>query len=76
MICKSVTASEKKQRHEWVILQIDAGMGLRKLTALAAETLVVSRRTARDVTAKAHKDWIEVFNYQDINQRDLLFHCL
>ena len=35
-----------------------------------------SRRTARDVTAKAHKDWIEAFNHQDINQRDLLFQCL
>ena len=73
---KRVTASEKKQRHEWAMRQIDAGMGLSELTALTAETWGVSRRTARDVTAKAHKDWIEAFNHQDINQRDLLFQCL
>ena len=71
-----VTASEKKQRHEWAVRQIDAGMGLSELTAFTAETWGVSRRTARDVTAKAHKDWIEAFNHQDINQRDLLFQCL
>ena len=76
MTRKRVTASEKKQRHEWAIRQIDAGVGLSELTALTAETWGVSRRTARDVTAKAHKDWIEAFNHQDINQRDLLFQCL
>ena len=76
MTRKRVTASEKKQRHEWAIRQIDAGMGLSELTALTAETWGCSRRTARDVTAKAHKDWIEAFNHQDINQRDLLFQCL
>ena len=73
---KRVTASAKKQRHEWAIRQIDAGVGLSELAALTAETWGVSRRTARDVTAKAHKDWIEAFNHQDINQRDLLFQCL
>ena len=76
MTRKCVTASAKKQRHEWAIRQIDAGVGLSELTALTAETWGVSRRTARDVTAKAHKDWIEAFNHQDINQRDLLFQCL
>ena len=76
MTRKRVTASAKKQRHEWAIRQIDAGVGLSELTALTAETWGVSRRTARDVTAKAHKDWIEAFNHQDINQRDLLFQCL
>ena len=76
MTRKRVTASAKKQRHEWAIRQIDAGVGLSELTALTAETWWVSRRTARDVTAKAHKDWIEAFNHQDINQRDLLFQCL
>ena len=35
---KRVTASEKKQRHEWALKQIDAGMGLSELTALTAET--------------------------------------
>ena len=76
MTRKRVTASAKKQRHEWAIRQIDAGVGLSELAALTAETWGVSRRTARDVTAKAHKDWIEAFNHQDINQRDLLFQCL
>ena len=75
MTRKRVTASEKKQRHEWTIRKIDAGMGLSELTALTAETWVVSSRTARDVTAMAHKDWIETFHQQEINQRDLLFQC-
>ena len=34
MTRKRVTASEKKQRHEWAIRQIDAGKGLSELTAL------------------------------------------
>lgn len=38
MTRKRVTASEKKQRHEWALKQIDAGMGLSELTALTAET--------------------------------------
>ena len=76
MTRKRVTASQKKQRHEWAVRRIDAGMVLSELTTLTAETWGVSRRTARNVTAKAHKDWIEAFNHQDINQRDLLFQCL
>ena len=76
MTRKRGTASEKKRRHEWAARQTDAGMGLSELTALTAETWGVSRRTARDVTAKAYKNWIEAFNHQDINQRDLLFQCL
>ena len=73
MTRKRVTASEKKQRHEWAVRQIDAGMGLSELTALTAETWGCSRRNASDVVAKAHKDWMEAFNHQEINQRDLLF---
>ena len=41
MTRKRVTASEKKQRHEWAIKQIDAGMGLSELTAFTAETWCV-----------------------------------
>ena len=44
MTHKRVTASEKKQRHEWAILQINAGMGLSELTAFTAETWGCSRR--------------------------------
>ena len=31
-----------------------------------------SRRTARDVVAKVHTDWIEAFIHENINTRDLL----
>ena len=54
MTRKRVTASEKKQRHEWAVRQIDAGMGLSELTAFAAETWGCSRRQARHVVAAAH----------------------
>ena len=47
MTRKRVTASEKKQRHEWAVRQIDAGMGLSELTAFTAETRGCSRRNAR-----------------------------
>ena len=49
MTRKRVTASEKRQRHEWAVRQIDAGMGLSELTAVTAETWGCSRRNARDV---------------------------
>ena len=74
MTRKRVTASEKKQRHEWAIRQIDAGMGLSELTAFTAETWGCSRRNARDVVAAAHKDWLNCCYGADENdQRDLLF---
>ena len=71
-----VTASEKKQRHEWAVKKIDTGMGFSELTALTSETWCVSRRNARRVVTEAHKDWLESFNDEDISQRDLLFQCL
>ena len=74
MTRKRVTTSEKKQRHEWAIRQIDAGMGLSELTAFTAETWGYSRRQARDVVAKAHKDWLDAcYGSEEIDQRDLLF---
>ena len=74
MTRKRVTASEKKQRHEWAVRQIDAGMGLSELTAFTAETWGCSRRQARDVVAKAHKDWLDAcYGSEEIDQRDLLF---
>ena len=45
MTRKRVTASEKKQRHEWAVRQIDAGMGLSELTAVTAETWGCSLET-------------------------------
>ena len=69
-----VTASEKKQRHEWAVRQIDAGMGLSELTAFTAETWGCSRRQARDVVAAAHKDWLDAaYGSEEIDQQDLLF---
>ena len=56
--------------------QIDAGMGLSELTAFTAETWGCSRRQARTVVKEAHKEWLDAFNDEDINQRDLLFQCL
>ena len=74
MTRKRVTASEKKQRHEWAIRQIDTGMGLSELTALTAETWGCSRRNARDVVCAAHKDWLDAaYRSEEINQKDLLF---
>ena len=49
MTRKRVTASEKKQRHEWAVRQIDAGMGLSELTALTAETWGRFRQACSDL---------------------------
>ena len=56
---KRVTASKKKQRHEWAVRQIDAGMGLSELTAFTADTWGCSRRNARGVVCAVHKDWLD-----------------
>ena len=60
MTRKRVTASEKKQRHEWAVRQIDAGMGLSELTAFTAETWGSTRRNARHVVSLAHKEWMDI----------------
>ena len=74
MIRKRVTASEKKQRHEWAVRQIDVGMGLSELTAFTAETWGCSRRHARDVVCAAHKDWLDAaYGSEETDQKDLLF---
>ena len=74
MTRKRVTASERKQRHEWAVRHIDVGMGLSEFSAFSAETLGCSRRNARDVVAAAHKDWRDVcYGSEEIDQRDLLF---
>ena len=36
----------------------------------------VTRRQARTVVKEAHKEWLDAFNDEDINQRELLFQCL
>ena len=54
--------------------QIDAGIRLSEVTAFAAGTWGCSLRQARDVVAKAHKDWLDaVYGSEEIDQRDLLF---
>ncbi len=74
MTRKRVTASEKKQRHEWAMKQIDKGVGFSELASLISETWGCSRRNARDVVAAAHKDWLDAcYGSEEIDQRDLLF---
>ena len=54
------------------------GNGLSELTAFTAETWGCSRRRPRDVVAAAHKDWLDAYGSEEIDQRDLLFRvaCL
>ena len=73
MTRKRVTTSEKKQRHEWAVRQIAAGMGLSELTTFTAATWGCSRRKARDVVGAAHNDWLDAaYGSEEIDQRDLL----
>lgn len=67
MTRKRVTASQKKQRHEWAVAQIDKGAGFSELTSLTSETWGVTRQQARTVVKEAHKEWLEAFNDEDIN---------
>ena len=77
MTRKRVTASEKKQRHEWVMKQIDKGVGFSELASLMAETWGCSRRQARRVVTEAHKEWMDLaFGDDNVDQRDLLFQCI
>ena len=77
MTRKRVTASEKRQRHEWAMKQIDKGVGFSELATLVAETCGCSRRQARRVVADAHKEWMHhCFGSDDIDQRDLLFQSV
>ena len=49
-------------------------MALSELTAFTAETWRGSRRQARDVVARDHKDWLDACNgAEELEQRDLLF---
>ena len=52
------------------------GCRLLGITSLTSETWGVTRRQARTVVKEAHKEWLDAFNDEDINQRDLLFQCL
>ena len=76
MTRKRVTKEEKAQRQQWAVAQIDKGVGFSELTSLTSETWGVTRRQARTVVKEAHKEWLDAFNDEDINQRDLLFQCL
>ena len=77
MTRKRVTASEKKQRHEWAMKQIDKGVGFSELASLISETWGCSRRNARRVVSEAHKEWMEIaFGAEEIDQRDLLFQSV
>ena len=77
MTRKRVTASEKRQRHEWAMKQIDKGVGFSELASVVAETWGCSRRQARRVVSEAHKEWMEIaFGAEEIDQRDLLFQSV
>ena len=76
MTRKRVTKEEKAQRQQWAVVRIDKGVGFSELTSLTADTWGVTRRQARTDVKEAHKEWIDAFNDEDINQRDLLFQCL
>ena len=76
MTRKRVTKEEKQQRQQRAVAQIDKGVGFSELTSLTSETWGVTRRQARTVVREAHKEWLDAFNDEDINQRDLLFQCL
>ena len=71
-----VSKEEKQQRHEWAMKQIDKGVGFSELASLTSKTWGVTCRQARTVVKEAHKEWLDAFNDEDINQRDLLFQCL
>ena len=76
MTTKRVTKQEKQQRHEWAMKKIDQGVGFSELASLTSKTWGGTRRQARTVVKEAHKEWLDAFNDEDINQRDLLFQCL
>ena len=76
MTRKRVSKEEKQQRHEWAMKQIDKGVGFSELASLTSKTWGVTRRQDRTVVKEAHKEWLDAFNGEDINQRDLLFQCL
>ena len=72
-----VTKSQKKQRLQWAMKQIDRGVGFSELASLVAETWGCSRRNARRVVSDAHKEWMDVaFGDDNVDQRGLLFQCI
>ena len=72
-----VTKSQKKQRLQWAMTQIDRGVGFSELASLVAETWGCSRRQARRVVTEGHKEWMDLaFGDDNVDQRDLLFQCI
>ena len=77
MTTNRVTKSQKKQRHQWAMKKIDQGVGFSELASLVAETWGCSRRNARRAVTEAHKELMDVaFGDDNVDQRDLLFHCI
>ena len=77
MTASRVTKSQKKQRIEWTMKKIDQGVGFSELASLVAETWGCSRRNARRAVTEAHKELMDVaFGDDNVDQRDLLFHCI
>ena len=70
------TATETADRVELLAGMILAGSNNTECLVYARQTWGVTRRQARTVVKEAHKEWLDAFNDEDINQRDLLFQCL
>ena len=65
-----------EQCQKWALALIDKSVGFSSLTSFTTDKWGNSRRQARTVIKEAPKEWLDAFNDEDINQRDLLFQCL
>ena len=75
MTRKRVTKEEMEQCQKWALALIDKCVGFFSLTSFTIDKCGNSRRQARTVVKEAPKEWLDTFNDEDINQRDLLFQC-
>ena len=76
MTRKRVTKEEMEQCQKWALALIDKCVAFSSLTSFTIDKCGNSRRQARTVMKEAPKKWLDTFNAEDINQRDLLFQCL
>ena len=75
MIRKRVTKEEMEQCQKWALALIDKCVAFSSLTSFTIDKCGNSRRQARTVVKETPKEWLDAFNDEDINQRDLLFQC-
>ena len=65
-----------EQCQKWALALIDKCVGVSSLTSFTIDKCGNSCRQARTVVKDAPKEWLDTFNDEDINQRDLLFQYL